>query len=101
MRRVVCIKFRTVQSIYKTFFMKFKQCLFVSILIIALTSFKPLHRFDEYEVEEFYKGIEPTSGTVVLTENEEIKEAELILVPIKLDVGKYIVNISRKASDLY
>lgn len=71
------------------------------LCFILLTSFnKPIFS-DEYDIEAFYKGITPSSGTMILTSREELEEAALILVPIDLDKGKYVVNVTRKGSDLY
>lgn len=38
---------------------------------------------------------------MVLTNQGEFEEAELILTPTKLEVGKYKLTVSRKASNLY
>jgi len=81
--------------------MKISKLIIASCLVLVLTSFKTTGLSDEYDVEEFYKGLDPSSGTMVLTADDELEEAETILVPIKLDAGKYSVTISRKTTDLY
>ena len=81
--------------------MKTIKLLIGFLCIIFLTSFiKPVVS-DEYDIEAFYKGVTPANGTMVLTTNDELEEAELILIPIDIDKGKYVVNVTRKGSDLY
>jgi len=53
------------------------------------------------DVKNFYKAIEAESDVKVLTTGGEIEEAEYILVPTKLDEGKYKLSVTRKASNLY
>lgn len=55
----------------------------------------------EYDIVEFYKGITPEDGTVVLTTFNNVEKAELILIPINLTPGNYQAKITRKAKDLY
>ena len=76
------------------------KLLAVLICIGCLTSFhKPTS--NECDIETFYKGLEPADGTKVLTERDDLEDAKLILVPINLDKGKYVVNVTRKSSNLY
>jgi hypothetical protein len=53
------------------------------------------------DVKHFYKAIEAESDVKVLTKGGEFEEAERILVPTKLDEGKYKLSLTRKASNLY
>lgn len=53
------------------------------------------------DVKYFYKAIEAESDVKVLTKGGEFEEAVYILVPTKLDEGKYKLSITRKASNLY
>ena len=68
--------------------------------IVCLTSFNK-DSFSDYDIEAFYKGVEPTDGTKVLTSNDEIEEAKMILIPLDIDKGNYVVKITRKGSNLY
>jgi hypothetical protein len=55
----------------------------------------------EYDIVEVYKGFSPDDGTIVLTKFNNVEDAELILVPIKIEPGNYNVKVTRKAKDLY
>ncbi|MBK9983867.1 MAG: hypothetical protein IPP15_16110 [Saprospiraceae bacterium] len=56
---------------------------------------------NECDIEDFFSVVEPDYGTKVLTTLGSIEDAELILVPTKLDVGDYKVNVTRKATNMY
>jgi hypothetical protein len=74
------------------------------LLTIILTSFLfTTYSFGQTkcDVKDFYKAIEAESDVKVLTTGGEVEEAEYILVPTKLDEGKYKLSVTRKASNLY
>ena len=77
------------------------------LLLMALsifTSFTDSNNFrisDECDVDEFYQALDTQSGIKVLTSGGELEEAELILVPTKMKEGRYKVELTRKASNLY
>ncbi len=57
---------------------------------------------NECEIKNFYEAITPeNSDTKVLTNRGELEEVDLILVPTKLETGKYKVRLSRKGSNIY
>lgn len=73
-----------------------------SVLFIMLTSFSnKIDSSSSYDVDGFYSGIEPESNTLVLTSNDELTEAKLVLLPTKIDEGNYAISITRKGSNLY
>jgi hypothetical protein len=53
------------------------------------------------DVKTIYKAIETESDVKVLTTSGEMEEVEDILIPTKLDEGKYKISVTRKASNLY
>jgi hypothetical protein len=53
------------------------------------------------DVKKFYKAIEAENDAKVLTIGGDIEEAEYILVPTKLNEGKYTLSVTRKASNFY
>jgi hypothetical protein len=57
----------------------------------------------ECDIVTFYQGTTPNRGTKCLTSGygSDLKEVEVILVPTKIDVGKYTVSLTRKTSNLY
>lgn len=81
--------------------MKILKLSIFSFFIFISTSFHPKEYFEEFDIEEIYKGVIPNSGTMVLSLDEELVEPEIILYRTGIDIGKYSVNITRKADDLY
>jgi hypothetical protein len=57
----------------------------------------------ECDIVNFYNGVTPDKGTKCLMSgyNTEMKEVDVILVPVKIDAGKYTVSLSRTMSNLY
>ncbi len=79
--------------------------LFACIIVLGLTSLNRPHETammaNSCDISEIYEGIELDPGTKVVTRFENIEEASLILVPTRLDIGKYSVKVNRKANNLY
>jgi hypothetical protein len=72
------------------------------IPLIILTSFS--HKktpSSSCDIDGFFSGIEADNNTLVLTSNDELEEAKLLLLPTKLDIGNYTVSITRKGANLY
>ncbi|MBK7341691.1 MAG: hypothetical protein IPJ06_00455 [Saprospiraceae bacterium] len=55
----------------------------------------------ECDVMNFYEGVEADRGVKVLTSRDDLVDAELILIPTKIDAGNYKVEVTRKGSNLY
>lgn len=77
-------------------------------IIIALTGVLVLTSFtentnlsDKCDVNEFYKAVEPDRNVKVLTTSGDIEEAELILVPTKMEEGTFKIEVTRKGSNIY
>ncbi len=75
-----------------------KQILIISTILFFATV---TYGQTKCDVKNFYKAIEAESDVKVLTTGGEIEEAAYILVPTKLDEGKYKLAVTRKASNLY
>ena len=75
-----------------------KQLLIISTILFFATV---TYGQTKCDVKNFYKAIEAESDVKVLTTGGEIEEAEYILVPTKLDEGKYKLSVTRKAANLY
>ncbi|MCB0695525.1 MAG: hypothetical protein KDC19_14910, partial [Saprospiraceae bacterium] len=50
----------------------------------------------ECDVMNYYEGVEADRGVKVLTSRDDLVDAELILIPTKIDVGNYKVEVTRK-----
>jgi hypothetical protein len=76
--------------------------LFTALLcFICLTSFYKQPPASDYDVEAFYKGLTPTEGTKILTANDDLEDIKLLLVPVDIDKGNYVLKVSRKGSNIY
>ena len=70
--------------------------------IVFLTSFtNKAELSDECDVAEFYKAVEPDSDVKVLTTSGDLEEAELILVPTKMEEGTFKIEVTRKGNNIY
>ncbi len=78
-----------------------KTCIFVFIAMSfsAITRFHP--KRDEYDISTIYKGIEPKSGTKAISTDDDLVEIETLLVQTTMKEGKYKVDVTKKADDLY
>jgi len=72
---------------------------------LIITSFKETETKamsgDECDVANFYEAIDSDNGVKVLTSGGDLEDAELILVPTKIDEGTYEIEITRKGSNIY
>lgn len=81
-----------------------RKIIFISVLAIFMLfflGFSSQRPRVECNVKNFYVEIEPDYDTKVVTRNGSIEDAEMILVPTKLNVGKYEVRLTRKDLDMY
>ena len=70
------------------------------LCLMTLTSYnKP--KGSECDIEAFYKGVTPTEGTKVLNSSDDLEDAKLLLIPMDIDKGNYVVKVTRKGSNLY
>ncbi len=77
-----------------------KKIFILGLLCVAM-GFKNSDQSTEYDVKQFYEGVDSDGDTKVLTSSGNLEDAEVILVPAKLDEGKFKVTLTRKASNLY
>jgi hypothetical protein len=71
--------------------------LFIAGTFQLFTSLKS----SDYNVVGYFNGSEARPDTYSLTKDDEIIETKLILVPQQMPKGKYVVNVTRIAKDLY
>ncbi|MBK7344263.1 MAG: hypothetical protein IPJ06_14930 [Saprospiraceae bacterium] len=86
--------------------MKYFNLFFLIFIVLLIsTSFKHPRKAEisenKCDVANFYSAIEPDNGVKILTSGRDLVEAELILVPTRIDEGSYKVEISRKGSNIY
>jgi hypothetical protein len=76
-------------------------------IYILLVLFMPIFCLGQAEcdVKNIYEATEPDNGITVLTDDGELKDlgevVEYILSTVKLDEGKYQIEVTRKNSNLY
>ena len=77
-----------------------KKLFFGLLFILTLTSYRS-SKSSDYDIEAFYKGVTPTNGTKVLNSSDDLEDAKLLLIPMDIDKGNYVVKITRKGANLY
>jgi hypothetical protein len=76
------------------------RLIIVICFLTFFTSFKePIS--NECDIEAFYSGSTLKYGSKVLSSGGSLEDAELLLTPMDIERGKYVVNITRKGSNLY
>ena len=72
-------------------------------IIISLLLFLPLvgYAADKYDLVEIYKGYEADSGTLALCGYGNVEEVQTVLIPTTQKTGKYEVELTRVANDIY
>jgi hypothetical protein len=74
--------------------------IFGLLCLLTLTSYnKPLS--SECDIEAFYKGVTPTEGTKILNSSDDLEDVKLLLIPMDIDKGNYVIKLTRKSSNLY
>jgi hypothetical protein len=76
----------------------------ILVVFLALFTFSSfIYKISsDYDVSDFYVGIVPEdSDTKVLSKNGDVEDVEFILVPTKMETGKFIVKLTKQATDLY
>ncbi|MBK7030954.1 MAG: hypothetical protein IPH45_17890 [Bacteroidales bacterium] len=74
----------------------------ISLLTVSFSSKVKTNKLSsECSVAEFYQSIEYKNEVKILTKGGELEEAELILVPTKVDVGTYEISLTKKGSNIY
>jgi hypothetical protein len=68
------------------------------ILLTIFSSFNP-KKYSEYDIAAIYQGKDVSNAKIIT--DDGVKDAETILFPLKLETGKYVVNITRKGKDVY
>ena len=54
-----------------------------------------------YDIAEIYEKVELKSGAKVVTNLGDVESAEAVLIPTKVDVGKYEVELTRVDANFY
>lgn len=68
------------------------------IVLVSLSSFNS-NRNSEYDIVAIYQG-KTIDNAKVLTD-DGVKDAEIILFQMRLNTGKYVVNVTKKGKDIY
>lgn len=71
------------------------------LTIFLLLSSLLAYAESSYGISEFYSVIKPTSGTKAVGRYDKVVDVEYILSPIKVDKGKYVVEVKKIGDNLY
>lgn len=61
----------------------------------------PTSSEDKYDVAQIYEGIELQSGSKSIDTYGNVEDAKIVLVPTKLDEGKYSIELTKIDSNIY
>ena len=81
----------------------FKLVLLTSILTMLFTSSSSLSesKANSYNIAAIYEKQELKSGAKIIDSYNNVKEAKYVLIPTKIDTGKYSVELTRIDSNFY
>ena len=81
----------------------FKIVLLTSILTMLFTSSSSLSesKANSYNIASIYEKQELKSGAKIIDSYNNVKEAKYVLIPTKIDTGKYSVELTRIDSNFY
>ena len=81
----------------------FKIVLLTSILTMLFTSSSSLSesKANSYNIAGIYEKQELKSGAKIIDSYNNVKEAKYVLIPTKIDTGKYSVELTRIDSNFY
>lgn len=81
----------------------FKIVLLTSILTMLFTSSSSLSesKANSYNIAGIYEKQELKSGAKIIDSFNNVKEAKYVLIPTKIDTGKYSVELTRIDSNFY
>ena len=81
---------------------KTTKILAVLTLLFCFSSFSPIELSGECDIKNIFISITPDDrDTMVITKSGDLEEVELILVPAKMETGRYKVDLTRKGSNIY
>lgn len=77
--------------------------IFLLLIVFISTSFSSFTETssESYNIASIYEIVELKNGSKVIDDYGNINEAETILTPIKIDTGKYQVELTRLGSNFY
>lgn len=71
------------------------------ILVFLLFITAAVHASENYDIVAVYEKVELKDGTKVCDNFGNMKEVDAIYVPVKLDIGKYEVELTKIGSNFY
>lgn len=79
------------------------SCIFILIpaLVVSASSTASPTMESSYDIAELYDVKEPMSGTKAIDEYGDASSVEYLLTPIKVDTGKYVVEVKKIGNNLY
>jgi len=73
----------------------------IALLIMLLMFSSMAVAESNYDVSELYTVIKPASGTKAVGKYDKTMDVEYILTPTKVDIGKYVVEVTKIGDNLY
>lgn len=81
--------------------LKFLSLLLTATLILSASTTISSSQANSYDIAGIYEKQELKSGSKVIDSYNDVKEAKYVLIPTKIDTGKYSVELTRIDSNFY
>lgn len=73
----------------------------IAVSLTMIASSISVFAESKYDVSEFYEVVTLESGTKAVSRNGSVSDAEYLLLPTKVDKGKYVVKVKKIGDNLY
>ena len=80
--------------------LRFLSLLLATLILSASTTISS-SQANSYDIAGIYEKQELKSGSKVIDSYNDVKEAKYVLIPTKIDTGKYSVELTRIDSNFY
>ena len=81
--------------------LRFLSLLLTATLILSASTTISSSQANSYDIAGIYEKQELKSGSKVIDSYNDVKDAKYVLIPTKIDTGKYSVELTRIDSNFY
>lgn len=81
--------------------LKYLSLLLTATLILSASTTISSSQANSYDIAGIYEKQELKSGSKVIDSYNDVKDAKYVLIPTKIDTGKYSVELTRIDSNFY
>lgn len=82
-------------------FLRFLSLLLTAVIILSASTMSTTSNANSYDIADIYEKQELKSGSKVIDSYNDVKDAKYVLIPTKIDTGKYNVELTRIDTNFY